>query len=120
MEFTRKRSRELLKGKLMGLHRGNKASSPSNKAKPSLSSSSSGTVGHVAHQDYVIAQSKPKVSFVVADNKRSDVVAQLEDIYGVVADESVDTKADLYISRVQERFKLERLNSERMRFQESS
>ncbi|XP_054804288.1 uncharacterized protein LOC129307376 [Prosopis cineraria] len=104
----------------MGFHRGNKPSSTSHKAKPSLSSSSSGTAGHVAHQDYVMAQSKPKVSFVVADYKRGDLVAQLEDMYGIAADESVDTRASLYISRVQERFKLERLNSDRMKFQESS
>ncbi|KAK4272201.1 hypothetical protein QN277_020788 [Acacia crassicarpa] len=116
MEFTRKRSRELLKGTLMGLHRGNKPSSTSNKTKQSLASLSSGTVGYVAHQDCVMAQTKPKVSTMVADNKRGDSVAQLDDVYGVVADESVDAKADLYISRVQERFKLERLNSERFNF----
>ncbi|KAF7801723.1 hypothetical protein G2W53_040834 [Senna tora] len=51
--------------------------------------------GYVSHQDCIMTQPKPKVSF--------------EDTY----DESVDAKAASYISKVQERFKLERLNSER-------
>lgn len=108
------RSRVFLKAKLMHFHRGSKG-------KPTLSSSSA-SVGRVTHQDYVMAQPKPnKVTFVVADNNNSnrrDLVSQLEDIYGIATDESVDAKASIYISTVQERWKLERLNSERMKLQD--
>lgn len=54
---------------------------------------------------------------MVADNGR-DIVRRLEEIYGD-GDEHVDTKASIYISAVQERFKLERVNSERINFQDN-
>lgn len=127
MEANRKRSRGFLKGKLtVPFYRQSKP--PANTqfgtigstktTKPNQSTACPNSVGIVVHQDYAIAQPKPKVTFVVADNCR-DLVSQLEEVYGVVGDESVDSKAALYISTVQERLKLERVNSERKKFQEN-
>lgn len=122
MEANRKRSRWFPKGKLTPFYRAPKppatAQYGSTKTKPTQSSACPASVGILVHQDYAIAQPKPKVSFVVAENGR-DLVRQLEEVYGVVGDESVDTKAAIYISTVQERLKLERVNSERITFQEN-
>ncbi|KAJ4729483.1 Dynein heavy chain 1, axonemal [Melia azedarach] len=115
MEANRKR-RGFIKGKLMPFYRVASKSSPtvqySSKVKPNQSSPAAASVG------YVIAQPKPKVSFIVPthdnnnnnNNNNRDKLSQLEKLYGVVGDESVDSKAASYISSVQERFKLERVN----------
>lgn len=71
--------------------------------KPNHSSPSPASVGFlVPHMDYEITQPKnPKVSIVVTDC--------WGDIEGMPIDESVDTKAALYISMVQRRLKLEQI-----------
>ena len=121
MESNRKR-RGFMKGKLMPFYRAAKPNSSTtttttvqytSKVKPSQSSPAAASVGFLVHQDYVIAQAKPKVSFILPAESRDSVV-QLENLYGVAVDESVDSKAATYISTVQERFKLERINSERI------
>ncbi|PON95398.1 hypothetical protein TorRG33x02_089200 [Trema orientale] len=120
MESNRKR-RGFMKGKLMPFYRAAKPNSSTttttvqytSKVKPSQSSPSAASVGFLVHQDYVIAQPKPKISFILPPESRDSVV-QLDNLYGVAVDESVDSKAASYISSVQERFKLERVNSERM------
>lgn len=123
MEANRKRNRGILKGKLAPFHRTTvpKPASSSTvqytttKVNPKQSSPSPASVGFVVHQDYAITQPNPKVSIVVVDNK-SDLVSHLEELYGVPADESVDTKAGLYISMVQQRLTLERVNTEPKKF----
>ncbi|XP_061339107.1 uncharacterized protein LOC133285831 [Gastrolobium bilobum] len=121
MEANRKRSRGFLKGKLAPFYKGPKPSSTvhytTTNVKPNHSSPSPASVGFVVHHDYAIAQSNPKVSIVVAD-KRGDLMSHLEELYGVPADESVDTKAGIYISMVQERLMLERVNTEPKKLQE--
>ncbi|XP_027353237.1 uncharacterized protein LOC113863749 [Abrus precatorius] len=112
MEANRKRSRGFLKGKLVPFYRAPKPSSTvqytATDVKPSHYSSSPASVGFVVRQDYAITQRTPKVRIVVADN-RSD----LDALYGEPGDESVDTKAEIYISMVQQqRLMHERLNSE--------
>ncbi|EXC33380.1 hypothetical protein L484_010790 [Morus notabilis] len=115
-----------MKGKLIPFYRAAKPSSTSgtshvqytsSKAMKPISQSSApsvpASVGFVVHQDYV----KPKVSFVLPDNTR-DLPVQFDNLYGISVDEGVDTKAATYISSVQERFKLERINSERMKCSE--
>ncbi|KAI9177495.1 hypothetical protein LWI28_015941 [Acer negundo] len=128
MESNRKRRVSgFVKGKLLPLYRVAKPSSAtmqystSSKVKPSQSSSATASVGYVVHhQDYLISQpTAQKVSFIVPDNNnmnnRDKYLSQFETIFGVAGDECVDIKAASYISSVQERFKLERLNSERMK-----
>lgn len=131
MESNRKR-RGFMKGKLMPLYRAAKPNNTSSssttttttvqytsKVKPSQSSPSAASVGYLAHQDYAIAHPKPKVSFILPAENRDSLV-QLENLYGVAVDESVDSKAATYISTVQERFKLERVNSERVKCSDKS
>lgn len=106
MDSNRKR-KGLLKGKLVVpfYKAGKPASSTvqfSSKVKPSQSFPSTTST-------YVLAQPKPKVSFVLPDTGRD-----LESLYGVAVDESVDIKAASYISSVQERFKLERVKCQEM------
>lgn len=111
MEANRKR-RGFLKGKLMSFHRA--AAKPSStvqytsKVKPSQSSPSTASVEFLLHQDYVFAQPpKQQVSFIVpADSSQHENL-----IYGLAADENIDMKAASFISSVQERFRLEHLNS---------
>ncbi|KAL8049196.1 hypothetical protein ABFX02_06G005300 [Erythranthe guttata] len=80
------------------------------------SSSSSKIAGGIiiVNQDQVFAdQQTPKVAFVVKERNR-DSYRKLENFYGGAAeDEAVDAKAARYISNVQERFRLERVNSDR-------
>lgn len=70
----------------------------------------------IMNQEQIFPQPTPKVAFVVADRNRG----LLENFYGGAAaeDEGVDAKAAKYISSVQERFRLERVNSERKNFQD--
>lgn len=104
MESNRKR-RGFMKGKLMPFYRAAKPSnstvqySTSKVVKPSQSSAS---VAFLHVQDCVVsAQPKQKVSFILPET-----------------DDAVDMKAATYITSVQERFKLERVNSERVKCQE--
>ncbi|KDP46265.1 hypothetical protein JCGZ_10105 [Jatropha curcas] len=120
MESNRKR-RGFMKGKLIPFYRSSKATSTvqySSKVKPSQSSPSAASVGFVVHQDYIITPPKQKVSFIVptADSNRDKYLSQFDKLYGVAGDEGVDIKAATYISSVQERFKLERSNSERIKY----
>ncbi|KAJ7971712.1 Dynein heavy chain 1, axonemal [Quillaja saponaria] len=136
MESNRKRSRGLIKGKLFPFYREAKPcatlhyTSSINNVKPNQSSPSTASVGfRVHHQDYFIThQPKPKVSFLVpatasgaanninncrdrdGDGDRDNVGQLNED------DESVDLRAATYIACVQERFKLERINSEKIKY----
>jgi hypothetical protein len=106
MEAIRKR-RGFLKGKLMSFHR-SAAAKPSSavqytsKVKPSQSSPSAASV------EFML-QPKQKVSYVVPADS-----SHYENLYGVAADDAIDMKAGVFISSVQERFKLERVNSERV------
>ncbi|GAV64258.1 hypothetical protein CFOL_v3_07776 [Cephalotus follicularis] len=116
MESNRKR-RGFIKGKLMPFYRTAKPTVQFNsKVNPNQSYPSS-SFGYMAPQDYVIAQPKPRVSFIVPDNNR-DKLGNLDNPFGVAGDESVDLKAAIYISSVQERFKLEGNNSERLKYQD--
>ncbi|KAM6549558.1 hypothetical protein CsatB_021234 [Cannabis sativa] len=148
MESNRKR-RSFMKSKLMPFYRASSKPSSNNynnnnnnnnncssntlqykvMNKPNQSSPSAASVGFLVHQDYLITQPKPKVSFVMSSHGggggggggRDSSVVQLEKLYGGVAvDEGVDSKAANYISMVQERFKLERVNSERVKCQDKS
>ncbi|KAG6659744.1 hypothetical protein I3843_03G053700 [Carya illinoinensis] len=121
MEANRKR-RGFIKGKLMSFQRAAKPSSivqyTSKLAKPSQSSPSTASVGFLVQQDYVVSQPNQKVSFIVpADDSRDLISSQYDSLYGIAADETVDTKAATYISSVQERFKLERMKSEHKKCQ---
>ncbi|KAK7290520.1 hypothetical protein RIF29_04998 [Crotalaria pallida] len=121
MEANRKRNRGFLKGKMTPFYMAPKPSSTvqytTTKINTSHSPSPASSVGFVLHQDYAIAKpnNNPKVSIVVADNK-GDLVSHLEELYGLPADESVDTKAGLYIAMVQQRFTLERKDAEQNKF----
>lgn len=124
MEANRKRSRGFLKGKLIPFHRapkhastvqfgGNtktmKANQPTNCPNASTEI--------LIHQDYVMAPPpKPKVSILVADNRCDVVSRRWEEEFGMDGDESVDMKAAIYISTVQERLKREH---ERIMIQEN-
>ncbi|CAN6572440.1 unnamed protein product [Malus baccata var. baccata] len=128
MESNRKR-RGFMKGKLMPFYRAAKPNSTtsmqyssmamaSSKVKPSQATPSPAYSGFMVHgQDYVIAAAQPKqkVSFIVPSDAtdhhtKNSLIKQQFDHYGA-GDESVDMKAASYISSVQERFKLERINS---------
>ncbi|CAN6575150.1 hypothetical protein C1H46_042995 [Malus baccata] len=131
MESNRKRG-GFMKGKLMPFYRAAKPISKTSmqyssiaiatsEVKPSQATTSPAySVGYTVHgQDYVIAAAQPKqkVSFILpagaADHhtKNSLIKQQYFDHYGGAGDEDVDMKAASYISSVQERFKLERINS---------
>lgn len=70
----------------------------------------------IMNQEQIFPQPTPKVAFVVAADRNRGL---LENFYGGAAeDEGVDAKAAKYISSVQERFRLERVNSERQNFQD--
>ncbi|MED6196177.1 hypothetical protein PIB30_044917 [Stylosanthes scabra] len=144
MEANRKRNnRGFLKGKLAPFYKSQTTKSspptttstkvvnnkPNHSSLPFSSSSSSSSsfgVVHHHHQDYVVLQAKPnpKVSIIVTDGRGGggDLMSRrLEEFYGVPADESVDIKATIYISMVQERLSLERVNSnEPNKFQEKN
>lgn len=118
MESSRKR-RGFMKGKLMTFYRAAKPSSTvqytSKVIKPSQSSPSASSVGYLHVQDYVISGQLPtkKVSFLLPESSLESTF-DVGAIHGVACDDAVDTKAATYISSVQERFKLERINSERI------
>ncbi|KAG4938340.1 hypothetical protein AAZX31_16G051300 [Glycine max] len=66
-------------------------------------SSSPASVGFVVHEDYATTKRNPKLRIVVADSR-----SNLDELYRQPADESVDTKAEIYIAMVQKRLMLER------------
>ncbi|KAG8366763.1 hypothetical protein BUALT_Bualt16G0001500 [Buddleja alternifolia] len=79
----------------------------------------------IVNQDKVFPQQKPKVAFVVPHDRNNIGVDsydggnnKLENFFYASEDEAVDAKAARYISSVQERFRLERTNSERINIQE--
>ncbi|OWM71422.1 uncharacterized protein LOC116194461 [Punica granatum] len=118
MESNRKR-RGFIKSKLgLPFYKAAKPSSStvqySTKATPNgQTSKQTVTVSYVV-QEYIITQPKPKLSFVTPEKGRAE---PFDVAYG---DEAVDLKAANYISSVQERFKLERINSERKNCQDIS
>ncbi|GLT57180.1 hypothetical protein SLA2020_301680 [Shorea laevis] len=124
MESNRKR-RGFIKGKLMPFYKATPKSAPptvrySNNVKPP----SHASTAYLVQQDYLQIPQPKKVSFMVpaaaADNANWDMLSQFDKLSGVAAaDESVDAKATTYIFSVQERFKLERINSERVKFQDA-
>ncbi|XVE84174.1 hypothetical protein DITRI_Ditri16bG0148700 [Diplodiscus trichospermus] len=121
MESNRKR-RGFIKGKLTPFYRAAAKPAPAmqytSRVKPNQQgSSATGSVCFRVHQDYLISQPK-QVSFLVPADKNRENLSQIDNFFGVAGDESVDLKAATYISSVQERFKLERNNSERIKFQE--
>uniref|UniRef100_A0A6N2M9X8 Uncharacterized protein n=1 Tax=Salix viminalis TaxID=40686 RepID=A0A6N2M9X8_SALVM len=116
MESNRKR-KGFTKGKLMVFYRSPPKPSSNvpytSKLKPSQTSPAAASVGY-ASQDYMIAPQKQVVSFMVpAADYHRERLSQFDKFFGALGDVSVDTKATRYISSVQERFKLERVNSER-------
>lgn len=122
MESNRKR-KGFTKGKLMLFYRSSPKPSSnvqySSKVKPSQTSPTIASVAYVVHQDFTIAQQKQKVSFTVpASDNRHDKLSQFDKFFGVVGDVRIDNKATSYISSVQERFKLERINSERKQLED--
>ncbi|KAJ4830209.1 hypothetical protein Tsubulata_035743 [Turnera subulata] len=117
MEANRKRrsSSGFMKSKLIPFYRSAKSSSnmqySSSKVKPSQTSATA-SVGYVVHPDYIVApQNKQKVSFIVPADYHRDKLSQFDKFFGVAGDVCVDSKATSYISSVQERFKLEGINS---------
>ncbi|KAK6267133.1 hypothetical protein QUC31_017970 [Theobroma cacao] len=80
--------------------------------------STTASVSFRVHQDYMVSQPK-QVSFILPADKNRENLSQIDNFFGVAGDESVDIKAASYISSVQERFKLERNNSERIKLQET-
>ncbi|WCJ27452.1 hypothetical protein M5689_009195 [Euphorbia peplus] len=121
MESNKKR-RGFMKGKLMPFYNNNNRSAPKSSSnniqystkvvKPSQSCPSMGFVVHHHHHHQVAAPAKQtnKVSFMVPSTE-----TKRDKIYACVAvDEAVDFKAASYISSVQQRFRLETINSERI------
>ncbi|XVF60018.1 hypothetical protein PTKIN_Ptkin08bG0008900 [Pterospermum kingtungense] len=119
MESNRKR-RGFIKGKLMPLYRAAKptpaAMQLTTNVKPNQTTTS---VSFRVHQDYMVSQPKQVSIILPATDKNRENLSQIDSFFGVACDESVDVKAASYISTVQERFKLERNNSERVKLQET-
>lgn len=98
---------------------------PYNPNSTTFSSSSSTTtaaVDFILNQDQVTIPHKPKISFYVppdqstdssSSNSSSTTTATTYYANTMLDNDSVDLKAASYISSVQERFRLERTNSER-------
>ncbi|KAL7190204.1 hypothetical protein ACSBR2_022478 [Camellia fascicularis] len=122
MEASNRARKGFTKGKLvMSFYRAAKPQSTSSTVQYNNSSNSnSGVV--INHDKYVAAQPRlHKVSEISALDDSSYTTTTFENNhhYGVVAgDESVDLKAASYISYVQERFRLDWVNSERKMTQE--
>ncbi|KAG5226792.1 DNA double-strand break repair ATPase [Salix suchowensis] len=110
MESSRKR-KGFMKGKLMLLYRSSSnpssnVQSYSSKVKPSQNSQTTASVGYV--------------SFILpaSDDNRRDKLSHFDKFFGVVGDARIDNKASSYIASVQERFKLERVNSDRKQLED--
>ncbi|XP_060192617.1 uncharacterized protein LOC132622101 [Lycium barbarum] len=93
---------------------------PYNPNSTTFSSSSAG-VDFIMNQEQVTIPHKPKISFYISptpestdrEYSNSSTTATTYSNYAKVDNENVDLKAANYISSVQERFRLERINSER-------
>ncbi|KAG9445929.1 hypothetical protein H6P81_012057 [Aristolochia fimbriata] len=113
MEATRKR-RGFIKSRLpLSFHRGAKPSIPmqySSKVNPSRSSP-------MPPVEYSFPPAKQKSAFMKMDGS-VDQVRGTTNVGQENGDDSVDKKAENYISYVQERFKLERVNSDRRKLEE--
>ncbi|KAE8661639.1 hypothetical protein F3Y22_tig00113725pilonHSYRG01599 [Hibiscus syriacus] len=122
MESDRKHQ-GFFKGKLTLFYRAVKAAPAAKqytgKVKPNQGSSATSSISFQVHRDYMISQPK-RFSFIVPADKNRENLSQINNFFGVAADESIDIKAATYISSVQERFKHERNNSERIKLQEVS
>ncbi|CAK9175134.1 unnamed protein product [Ilex paraguariensis] len=120
MESNRKR-KGLTKAKLvMSFYRAAKPSSTtqySGKVKPNPTPTSTTTVGFIVNQDQVTTPPPSSVGFVF---NQDHVISQTKQkvSFAIPGDEAVDVKAASYISCVQERFRLELVNSERKRSEE--
>lgn len=110
MEAYRKSHRGSMRGKSLPFYRN--APKPASSTavqytatdiKPNHYSSSPASVGFVVHEDYATTKRNPKLRIVVADSR-----SNLDELYRQPADESVDTKAEIYIAMVQKRLMLER------------
>lgn len=127
MDSNRAKRRSFPKSKLIkSLYRAAKPSSAaqppygveSQPSKPKPAGSALGFM--IVNQEQVFPQPPPKVAFVVAE-RNHDSYGRLENFYSGGngnGDECVDAKAAKYISAVQERFRLERVSSERENFQQ--
>ncbi|CAI9763128.1 unnamed protein product [Fraxinus pennsylvanica] len=71
--------------------------------------------GLIVNQEQVFPQQVQKVPIVVQE-KGQDSYGKLDNFYSMAGDECIDAKAASYISSVQERFRLEHVNSEREMF----
>ncbi|KAI8017721.1 hypothetical protein LOK49_LG04G03515 [Camellia lanceoleosa] len=123
MEASNRARKGFTKGKLvMSFYRAPKPQSTSSTVQYNNSSSSNSNSGVVINHDkYVAAQPRlHKVSEIGGlDDSSYTTTFENSHHYGVVAgDESVDLKAASYISCVQERFRLDWVNSERKMTQE--
>ncbi|CAA2955099.1 uncharacterized protein LOC111397730 [Olea europaea var. sylvestris] len=73
--------------------------------------------GFIMNQEQVFPQQTQKVSIVVHEKGR-DSHGKLDNFYCMAGDECIDAKAASYISSVQERFRVEHVNSEREMFED--
>ncbi|XP_022741540.1 uncharacterized protein LOC111293083 [Durio zibethinus] len=120
MESNRKR-RGFIKGKLTPFYRAAKpapAMQYTSKVKPNQASSTTTSVSYRVQQEYLNISQPKQVSFIIPADMNRENLSQIDSFFGFAGDESVDMKAASYISSVQERFKLERSNSERIKLQE--
>ncbi|KAI4387907.1 hypothetical protein MLD38_000293 [Melastoma candidum] len=113
MDSNRKR-RGFIKGKL---------AAPFYKTSKSVSTASYLTkAAPTVHQDHLTLtphhQQKHKLSFMIPDKGVDTTLVHYDMLFGTAGDEAVDMKAAKYISTVQERFKLERVNSGRFACEE--
>ncbi|KMT09669.1 hypothetical protein BVRB_6g131190 [Beta vulgaris subsp. vulgaris] len=114
MESQHKR-RGFLRGKLLSFSRTSKSSASAqytSRIRPNLSSASVPSITYVVEHQDLKPQPRQKVSYLVPEYDYNSV-NQFESYFSTVADENVNMKAVSYISTVKERFKLERINSER-------
>ncbi|EOY02838.1 hypothetical protein QQP08_014138 [Theobroma cacao] len=119
--MSNRKRRGFIKGKLAPFYRAAKPAAAAmqytTKVMPNQTSTTA-SVSFRVHQDYMVSQPK-QVSFILPADKNRENLSQIDNFFGVAGDESVDIKAASYISSVQERFKLERNNSERIKLQET-
>ncbi|KAE8694413.1 hypothetical protein F3Y22_tig00110783pilonHSYRG00177 [Hibiscus syriacus] len=121
MESNWKR-RGFIKSKLAPFYRAAKPAVPAmqytKSVKPNQDSATTASFSFRVHQDYKVSQPK-QVSFFIPSDKKQENLGQIDTFFGFAGDEAVDIKAATYISSVQERFKLERNDSELVKLQET-
>lgn len=113
MEANRKR-RGFVKGKLMPFY--NRSSKPSPTSNMYVTSKV-----NPSQTNYMVSNpplAKQKLSYIAPSDVKTNnniendkFTSQFERMFGAVGDEHVDAKTASYIAAVQERFKLERVNS---------